>query len=67
MLKKYSNDKLTLDNKIIELFLEGYTFKGIQLRLGNPSKKYISTVLKEQIPEEYLKLKDTKFINNKRK
>jgi hypothetical protein len=34
-----------LDKKIIELRKDGYTYEGIQKRLGNPSKKYIRKIL----------------------
>ena len=35
-----------LENKIIELRKDGYTYRGIQVRLGNPSKKMIKDTLK---------------------
>lgn len=40
-----------LEEKIISLRKEGYTYKGIQLKLGNPSKKYIREVLLKYSPE----------------
>jgi hypothetical protein len=40
-----------LEEKIIILRKEGYTYKGIQLKLGNPSKKYIREVLLKYSPE----------------
>lgn len=39
-----------LEQKIIELRKEGYTYRGIQLKLGNPSKKYIKEVLTQYVP-----------------
>jgi hypothetical protein len=39
------------EEKIIELRKEGWTYHGIQLALGNPSKKYIKEVLKNYAPE----------------
>lgn len=41
---------LDLEIKIVELREEGYTYGGIQLRLGNPSKKYIRSVLTKHAP-----------------
>lgn len=40
-----------LEQAIIELRKEGYTYQGIQLKLGNPSKKYIKSVLSQYAPE----------------
>lgn len=42
---------MTLEEKIVELRKEGYTYKGIRLKLGNPSNKKISEVLNEHCPE----------------
>ena len=42
-----------LEEKIIELSLEGYSYKAIQLKLGNPSKEFIKTTLLTFIPEKY--------------
>lgn len=42
-----------LEEKIIELSLEGYSYKAIQLKLGNPSKEFIKTTLLTFIPERY--------------
>ena len=39
-----------LEQKIVELREEGYTYQGIQLKLGNPSKKYIKSVLAQWAP-----------------
>lgn len=53
-----------LQLKIIELRKEGLTYKAIQLKLGNPSKKFIRETLLEHAPklvgdvvENYNKLK----------
>lgn len=43
--------KLALDEKIVELRMDGWSYGAIQLKLGNPSKKYIKDVLKEYAPE----------------
>ena len=40
-----------IEEKIINLRKEGYTYNGIQLKLGNPSKKYIREVLLKYAPE----------------
>ena len=40
-----------LQNKIVELRKEGYSYAGIQLRLGNPSKKFIKETLKKLAPD----------------
>ena len=40
-----------LECKIVELRKEGYTYSGIQLRLGNPSKKFIKETLRQYAPE----------------
>ena len=37
-----------LENKIVELRKEGNSYASIQLKLGNPSKKFIKTTLKKQ-------------------
>ena len=39
-----------LEQKILQLRIEGYTYRAIQLALGNPSKKFIKEVLKEYAP-----------------
>ena len=41
----------TLKEKIISLRKEGYTYKGIKLKCGNPSNKQIREVLLEGCPE----------------
>lgn len=40
-----------IEIKIIELRKEGYTYRGIQIQLGNPSKKMIKDTLKKYAPE----------------
>lgn len=40
-----------LQEKIVELRKDGYTYRGIQLKLGNPSKKFIRNTLLEYAPE----------------
>jgi len=40
-----------LENKIIELRREGWSYTAIQLQLGNPSKKMIKDTLKQYTPE----------------
>lgn len=40
-----------LEQKIIDLREEGHTYKGIQLKLGNPSKKFIKETLKKYRPD----------------
>lgn len=42
---------LTLEEKIVKLRKEGYTYKGIRLKLGNPSNRKISETLNEFCPE----------------
>lgn len=44
-------ENLTLEEKIVKLRKEGYTYKGIRLKLGNPSNKKISETLNEFCPE----------------
>lgn len=41
---------IELQQKIIELRKEGLTYAAIQLRLGNPSKKFIRETLLEFSP-----------------
>lgn len=40
-----------LQEKIIDLRKDGLTYKAIQLKLGNPSKKFIRETLLEFNPE----------------
>ena len=40
-----------LQRKIVELRKEGFTYRAIQIKLGNPSKKYIKETLKQYAPE----------------
>ena len=40
-----------MEEKIVELRKEGYTYKAIRLKLGNPSNKKIREVLLEYCPE----------------
>lgn len=40
-----------LEQKIVELREEGFTYTGIQRKLGNPSKKFIKDTLKKWIPD----------------
>lgn len=40
-----------LQEKIIELRRDGETYHSIQLKLGNPSKKFIKETLREFAPE----------------
>lgn len=40
-----------LEQQILELRREGYTYRGIQRQLGNPSKKMIKDTLKKYAPE----------------
>ena len=42
---------IQLQNKIVELRKEGYSYAGIQLILGNPSKKFIKETLKKLAPD----------------
>ena len=44
------NKMTELEQLIIELRIEGYTYRAIQLALGNPSKKFIKETLKENAP-----------------
>lgn len=44
-------DDLKLEDNIVKLRKEGYTYKQIRLKLGNPSNKKISEVLTEHCPE----------------
>lgn len=48
-IEKHNMDQL--EQKIIELREEGFTYKGIQLKLGNPSKKFIKDTLLKYRPE----------------
>ena len=40
-----------LEQRILELRREGYSYTAIQLQLGNPSKKMIKDTLKLYAPE----------------
>ena len=40
-----------LEKKIVELREEGCTYQAIQLKLGNPSKKFIKETLLTYAPE----------------
>lgn len=40
-----------LQNKIINLRMEGLSYHAIQLKLGNPSKKFIKETLQQYKPE----------------
>lgn len=40
-----------LEGKIIELRKEGLSYGAIQLKLGNPSKKFIKETLRKFTPE----------------
>jgi len=40
-----------LQEKIVQLRKEGYSYKAIRLKLGNPSNKQIREVLLEYCPE----------------
>ena len=40
-----------LQSKIIDLRKEGLTYRAIQLKLGNPSKKFIRETLLEHAPK----------------
>lgn len=40
-----------LEVKIVELRKEGLTYRAIQLKLGNPSKKFIKDTLRKYAPE----------------
>lgn len=40
-----------LENKIIELRKDGLSYSAIQLKLGNPSKKFIRATLLEYAPD----------------
>lgn len=42
---------MDIQDKIVELRKEGYSYAGIQLRLGNPSKKFIKETLKKLAPD----------------
>lgn len=48
-----------LQERIIELRKEGYTYAGIQSKLGNPSKKFIRETLLEYAPS----LMGANFVN----
>lgn len=45
------SDGLKLEDNIVKLRKEGYTYKQIRLKLGNPSNKKIREVLLEYCPE----------------
>ena len=40
-----------LEQKILELRKDDYSYSAIQLKLGNPSKKFIKETLKKYAPE----------------
>ncbi len=40
-----------LEESIIELRKEGLSYHAIQLKLGNPSKKFIKETLNKYVPE----------------
>ena len=40
-----------LEEKIVELRKEGHTYREIQIKLGNPSKKMIKETLLQYAPE----------------
>ena len=44
-------DDLKLEDNIVKLRKEGYTYKQIRLKLGNPSNKKIREVLLKYCPE----------------
>lgn len=44
-------DELKLEDNIVRLRKEGYTYKQIRLKLGNPSNKKIREVLLKHCPE----------------
>ena len=46
----YNNNMTEIQEKIVELRKEGLTYKEIQLKLGNPSKKFIRDTLLEFKP-----------------
>lgn len=50
-LKNNFDDLSDLDLNIIYLVKEKHTYGNIQLILGNPSKRYIRSVLKEHAPQ----------------
>lgn len=41
---------MDIQDKIVELRKEGYSYAGIQLKLGNPSKKFIKETLRKLAP-----------------
>lgn len=45
------SDGLKLEDNIVKLRKEGYTYKQIRLKLGNPSNKKIREVLLKYCPE----------------
>ena len=45
------NNMSELQEKIVELRKEGLSYGAIQLKLGNPSKDFIKSTLKEFAPE----------------
>lgn len=42
---------MDIQDKIVELRKEGYSYAGIQLKLGNPSKKFIKETLRKLAPD----------------
>ena len=40
-----------LESKIVELRKQEYTYRAIQAKLGNPSKKFIKETLNKYAPE----------------
>ena len=39
------------ERRIVDLRKEGLTYRGIQIKLGNPSKRFIKETLKKYAPE----------------
>ena len=52
-----------IEEKIMEAFYDGCTYKEIQHRCGSPSKRYIQKVIKTNAPEAYEMVSDTKKFN----
>ena len=59
-------NEIEMNQNILELANEGYTYREIQLKLGNPSKKRIRQVIKNGNRELAGMLRDTKALNNYR-
>jgi transposase len=52
-----------MEDRIMELVYNGYTYEQIQKKLGCPSKAYIKKVIKDKNPELYAIIGNSKKLN----